>query len=130
MPEPGPRAAVLGQLDLIHDPCSVASGVPMGLTEMGLVAHVDIAPDGRVHIDLRLTSPFCHMIPFMQSEAVRLVGALPGVTSVTVAGDQGLDWSPDMIAPEAQERRRLRLEGVRSRTELTLSPTNPARGSD
>ena len=115
MPEPGLRAAVLGQLDLIQDPCSVASGVPMGLTEMGLVGGVNIAPDGRVHIDLRLTSPFCHMIPFMQSEAVRLVGALPGVTAVTVAGDQGLDWSPEMISPEAQERRRLRLDATRAR---------------
>lgn len=108
------RDAVLERLDRIQDPCSVAGGTPMGLAEMGLVAGVDISPGGHVHVDLRLTSPFCHMIAFMQREAVREVGSLPGVASVAVHGDQGLDWSPEMILPVAQERRRLRLEAMRN----------------
>lgn len=101
---------VLDRLDLILDPCSVAGGTPMGLREMGLVGGVTVSDDGDVAIDLRLTSPFCHMIAYMQEEAHRLVGELPGVRSVTVTGDRGLDWSPSLIAPEAQERRRRRLD--------------------
>jgi len=37
------------------------------------------------------------------------VGELPGVTEVSVRHDSGLDWDHDMIAPEAQARRRRRL---------------------
>lgn len=81
----------------------------MGLAEMGLVDHVDISPDGDVKIRLRLTSPFCPMIGYMTTEAIERVRSLDGVRSVAVQGDAGLDWSPDMISPEAQERRRLRL---------------------
>ncbi len=82
----------------------------MGLDEMGLVRDVLVSPDGDVTISLRLTSPFCHMIGFFQAEATKLAGALDGVRSVTVKGDMGLDWSPSLIAPEAQARRRLPLE--------------------
>lgn len=100
---------IRARLDLIHDPCSVAAGSPMGLDEMGLVREVAVSPDGDVTIDLRLTSPFCHMIGFFQAEAKRLAGELDGVRSVTVKGDMGLDWSPDLIAAAAQARRRLPL---------------------
>jgi metal-sulfur cluster biosynthetic enzyme len=102
------RAAILEALDGIQDPCSVAGGTPMGLSEMGLVGTVDI-DDGDVAIHLRLTSPFCHMIGFMKKEAIARVAALPGVRSVAVEGDSGLDWSPSLISPAAQARRDERL---------------------
>ncbi len=101
----GLRAAILERLDRVQDPCSVASGAPMGLTEMGLIGSVEIGDDGAVAVRLRLTSPFCHMIAFLQSEAQEQVGSLPGVRSVRVIGDQGLDWTPDLISPQAQARR-------------------------
>lgn len=108
--ESGLRAEILRLLDEIQDPCSVAAGTPMGLAEMGLVGSLWISPSGDVEIDLRLTSPFCHMIGFMKTEAMAKVGALEGVRGVTVTGDAGLDWSPELIAPEAQQRRRERLK--------------------
>ena len=111
--------AVLDRLDRVQDPCSVAGGTPMGLAEMGLVRSVDISDDGDVAVHLRLTSPFCHMIAFMQDETTKQVGSLPGVRSVRVDGDAGLDWSPDLIAPAAQERRRRLLP--------VLAPTRGAR---
>ena len=64
----------------------------MGLSEMGLIKTVRINPDGSVGIELRLISPFCEMISFMKSEAIAKVGALPGVTGVTVIHDSGFDW--------------------------------------
>lgn len=117
------RAEIRRRLDHIQDPCSVAGGTPMGLDEMGLVAGVDVSPDGDVRIDLRFTSPFCHMVTFMQDEAKRRIGGLDEVRSVTVVGDQGLDWSPSMIAPPAQERRRRRLEAIRDRGTLAVEET-------
>ena len=100
-------------LDEIHDPCSTAMSIPMGLAEMGLIKHVHVSTGGHVEVTLRLTSPFCEMIGFMKTEAIRRVGALEGVAEVAVNHDSGLDWDHDLIAPQAQQRRRLRLETLR-----------------
>jgi metal-sulfur cluster biosynthetic enzyme len=109
------RAAILAELDEIKDPCSMASGVPMGLAEMGLINSLDVSPDGEVAIRLRLTSPFCHMIGFFKTEAQRRVMEIPGVTSVSLSADTGLDWSPELISPAAQARRAGHLNEMQSR---------------
>lgn len=115
MPEPGGEllARIHARLDEIKDPCSVAGGTPMGLSEMGVIGSVDVSDAGDVAIMLRLTAPFCHMIAFMESEAVSRVGALPEVHAVTVTTDQGLDWTPDLISGDAGRRRRERVDGIR-----------------
>lgn len=97
-------------MNTIKDPCSLAAGTPLGLDEMGLVKDVAISPDGKVTISLRLTSPFCHMIGFFKSEAVRLVAALPGVSEVELVADNGLDWSPSLISPAAAQRRQVQID--------------------
>jgi metal-sulfur cluster biosynthetic enzyme len=111
--------AVRGILDEIKDPCSVAASTPMGLDEMGLVRSLEITADGQVTIVLRLTSPFCEMVPFMRNEAIEKIRQLPGVTGVTVEHDSGLDWDLDLIAPAARERQRRRLRTLR---ELATGP--------
>lgn len=100
MPDTGPlQARVLKRLNLVQDPCSVAAGRPMGLVDMGLIDHVDIDSDGRVDIYLRLTSPACYLMTFLESESIEQVGDCDGVTVVRVHPDEGLDWSPSRIAP-------------------------------
>lgn len=111
---PDLRAAIIAELDEIKDPCSLASGVPMGLAEMGLVDSIAISPGGEVAIRLRLTSPFCHMIGFFKSEVQRRVMALPGIASVTLSADNGLDWSPEQISAPAQARRAAHLRDMQS----------------
>jgi metal-sulfur cluster biosynthetic enzyme len=98
------------RMDEVQDPCSVARGTPMSLTEMGLVGSVRISSTGDVEIALRLTSLFCHMIGFMKTEAIAKVGALEGVRSVAGDGHTGLNWSPELITPEVRRRRSERLE--------------------
>ena len=108
------RARILGHLDEVKDPCSVATGEPMGLAEMGLVKSVDISEHGAVSVVLRLTSPFCEMIGFLKSEAVAKIAGLPTVASVTVESDSGFDWSPEDMAPHLRQRREERLRAVRA----------------
>ena len=108
------RAALNG----IKDPCSLASGVPLGLDEMGLVDRIEFADDGAVTLKLRLTAPFCHMIGFFKTEASRLLSEFPGVTTVAVEADNGLDWSPSRISVEGQAKRAVQLERMRK----TLAP--------
>jgi metal-sulfur cluster biosynthetic enzyme len=100
-------------LDGIIDPCSVSHGVPMGIEEMGLVRSVDIDDDGHVVVDMRLTSPCCLMVGHFSIETKARVGALPGVRSVEFRHDTGMEWTPSMIAPAAEARRRLALQVVR-----------------
>jgi metal-sulfur cluster biosynthetic enzyme len=106
--------AIMATLDQIKDPCSVANGTPMGLAEMGLIGALDIMATGEVAIEMRLTSPFCHMIGFFKTEAERLLMNLPGVTSVSLRGDNGLDWSPEHMTPVAQARRAHRLKSMQA----------------
>jgi metal-sulfur cluster biosynthetic enzyme len=108
-------------LDQVKDPCSVAASVPMGLDEMGIIKSVRVARDGRVEVEIRLTSPFCEMVPFFKRETLEKVGRIPGVTGVSFTHDRGWDWDPDMIAPAAQARRRERL--IRLRSLPTPGPT-------
>ncbi|MFS0737151.1 iron-sulfur cluster assembly protein [Sphingomonas sp. 1P06PA] len=109
MPEPTLRApsaaAIRRVLDEIHDPCSLAGGVPLGLDEMGLIDRIDISDDGAIEIRLRLTAPFCHMIGYFKTEATQRVMALPGVTAVALIADNGLDWAPERMSEAAQAKR-------------------------
>ena len=104
------RDRILEELDEIKDPCSLAAGTPLGLAEMGLVRELAIDADGGVTVDLKLTSPFCHMIGFFKTEATKRIGDLAGVTSVTLTADNGLDWSPRDISPAAAARRAQHLQ--------------------
>jgi metal-sulfur cluster biosynthetic enzyme len=101
-------------LDEVKDPCSVAASVPMGLDEMGIIKSVRVGGGGQVEVEIRLTSPFCEMVPFFKRETLDKVGRIPGVTAVSFTHDRGWDWDPDMIAPAAQARRRERLIRLRS----------------
>lgn len=93
-------------LDTIGDPCSVAQGVPMGLAEMGIVERVTVDREGHAEIRLRLTSPSCMMVGYFTVEAERLLLGIPGIRSVAVSTDIGLDWRPDMMSAAAKRRRR------------------------
>ena len=103
------EAEIRRLLNTVGDPCSVANGVPMGLDDMGHVESVDGSPDGDVQIKLRLTSPTCVMVSHFKGQAEELALTVPGVRSVGVSSDIGLDWSPDMMSASAQERRRAAL---------------------
>lgn len=107
-------AQIRDELDAIKDPCSLASGIPLGLTEMGIVDVVTVTPEGAATVSLRLTSPFCHMIGFFKNETDRIVGALPGINSVTLIADDGLDWSPSRISAAGQAKRAARLDAMRA----------------
>jgi metal-sulfur cluster biosynthetic enzyme len=91
-------------LDGVVDPCSIATGTPITLREMGLVQSVHI--DGEdVRVVLRLTSPICLQAGnILQAVEARLRAATNGTATCTI--DPVSDWSPEMMADAA--RRRLR----------------------
>ena len=104
------EARVRSCLRQINDPCSVATGHPLHLEEMGLVKSVDIDEEGRrAVVDLRLTSPTCVMVGYFVTEIQRLVTeAIPEIDDVKVLFDRGFDWTPDMMSEEVRRARAAR----------------------
>ncbi len=91
-------------LSKIVDPCSVGTGLPLNVLEMGLLRDIEIR-DGHVTVRLRLTTPMCMLVPYFLDEVQTRVGALPDVESVTCETDAGMDWEPMMMSEEARRRR-------------------------
>jgi metal-sulfur cluster biosynthetic enzyme len=92
-------------LERVVDPCSIATGVPITLADMGLVEDVAVT-GGRAQIRLRVTSPFCMHIGNIQERILHVVGEVPGVDDVDLEIDDGMNWLPSMMAPESQRRLR------------------------
>lgn len=98
----------------IVDPCTAATGSHLDIVEMGLVKDIDVS-DGIVTVDIRLTTPACHMVPYFIKEIQEHVEPLPGVDSVKVETDRGLEWTEDMMSSEAREKRQEVLDNYESR---------------
>jgi metal-sulfur cluster biosynthetic enzyme len=121
------EARVRACLHQVKDPCSVATGHPLHLEEMGLVKTVEVdAAAGRVSVDLRLTSPTCVMVGFFVTEIERLVKeALPEITEVAVSFDHGFDWTPEMMSDEVRRARAERFAAGADRLRRPLAQTVP-----
>jgi metal-sulfur cluster biosynthetic enzyme len=107
-------------LNEIVDPCSLASGVPIGLVEMGIVDSVRVHGDN-VSIRLLPTFPGCLYTAVFAGEIGRRLDGLawPGEVEVEVMTDGRL-WDEDRMSAEAQSRlRAVRAERRRQQSELT-----------
>jgi metal-sulfur cluster biosynthetic enzyme len=105
MPE---LADIQAALDRVVDPCSIATGVPISLVDMGMVKRIDL-DEGAVRIALRLTSPLCWQATNILAKVEELVGGIPGISSVACDFDTGNEWLPSMMADAARARlRRIR----------------------
>jgi metal-sulfur cluster biosynthetic enzyme len=94
-------------LSRVVDPCSIATGAPVNLIEMGLVKSVR-DEDGGIVVELRLTSPFCFQVGNIVDRIVELANR-EGVPRIRVDIDLRDEWLPSQMAPEAQARlRRIR----------------------
>lgn len=106
-------------LSEVVDPCSAATGSRLNVVEMGLVEDIEVEEgdgDGdQVQVDLRLTSPMCHMVPYFYEEIEGRVGDLPGVASATLETDGGLEWTEDEMTEEAKRKRQAVLDGYEER---------------
>ena len=104
-PRPATLADVRDALAGVVDPCSISTGVPLTLAEMGMVR--DIAVDGgRVAVTLVLTSPVCWQAGNIIQAVEASVSRLPRVTAVTCTVDHDAGWLPGQMDPRARQRLR------------------------
>lgn len=104
-------------LNRVIDPCSVTAGVPIGLTDMGLVENIHVN-GGVVSVDLVPTSVSCLLVGVFAEKAEAQIRGLPWVNEATVSLVAGEDaWTEERMAPSSrqmlEDRRRQSREAAR-----------------
>jgi metal-sulfur cluster biosynthetic enzyme len=97
-----PLRAALRQ---VVDPCSIATGVPIDLLDMGLVKDLRLE-GGIARVELMVTSPLCTQIGLITGQIMEVLTGVDGVDAVEVTVDARAEWWPDMMAASARERLR------------------------
>ncbi|MBW8269952.1 SUF system Fe-S cluster assembly protein [Caldovatus aquaticus] len=100
-PPPAPARVdeekVVEMLKTVFDP-----EIPVDIYELGLIYAIEIADDGKVKIEMTLTTPSCpsaQELPGQVEEAVRMV---PGVTDVAVEVVWDPPWDPSRMSEDAR----------------------------
>ncbi|MDB5584257.1 MAG: hypothetical protein JWR80_9433 [Bradyrhizobium sp.] len=82
-----------------------------------MVEKVELA-EGQVVVALRMTSPFCHALPYFEMEIERVLGGVPGIDTVKCTFDHGGNWEPDDMTVDARRKLAEQRAVVRSRAGL------------
>jgi FeS assembly SUF system protein len=96
-PRPIDEEAVINVLKTVFDP-----EIPVDIYELGLIYAIELGDDGKVKVEMTLTTPSCpsaQELPSQVEESVRLV---PGVTDVTVEVVWDPPWEPGRMSEDAR----------------------------
>ena len=88
---------IVSLLKTVFDP-----EIPVDIYELGLIYAVEIGDDGKVKVEMTLTTPSCpsaQELPAQVEEAVRLV---PGVTDVEVEVVWDPPWDQSRMSEDAR----------------------------
>lgn len=88
---------IVAALKTVYDP-----EIPSDIYELGLIYRVDIADDRQVMIDMTLTAPGCPVAGEMPGWVENAVGAVPGVSGVTVNMTFDPPWDQSRMSDEAR----------------------------
>lgn len=88
---------VISALKTVYDP-----EIPADIFELGLIYKIDIEDDRMVKIVMTLTAPGCPVAGEMPGWVENAVGAVEGVSGVTVEMSFDPPWTPDRMSEEAQ----------------------------
>jgi ATP-binding protein involved in chromosome partitioning len=83
------------------------------ITDLGMVKNVDIAPDGRVRVEVYLTVAGCPLRDTITREVTAAVTAVPGVSAVAV--------DLDVMSDEQRRELQTRLRGGRMEREIPFA---------
>ncbi|RYJ01555.1 MAG: SUF system Fe-S cluster assembly protein, partial [Acetobacteraceae bacterium] len=89
--------AIISVLKTVFDP-----EIPVDIYELGLIYAVEIEDDGKIKVEMTLTTPSCpsaQELPAQVEESVRLV---PGVTDVTVEVVWDPPWDQGRMSEDAK----------------------------
>lgn len=87
---------IIDGLKKVIDPCSKANGGDLNIVEMGLLKSI-IIEGGDIQINMRLTTPTCMMIYAFMQQIEENVNPIPGVDTISLETDDGLQWDASMM---------------------------------
>jgi FeS assembly SUF system protein len=88
---------VIEKLKTVFDP-----EIPVNIYDLGLVYNIKIERNGRVEIEMTLTSPNCPVAEILPIEVERKVISIAGVSDVHVEIVWDPPWSYDMMSDTAK----------------------------
>lgn len=109
----------------IVDPCSAATGSNLNVVEMGLIKEIEIS-GGHVDVEMHLTTPLCHMIPYFKKEAEERICGLEGVETVELTTDDGTEWTEEYLSEAAARKRQAVLDEQRAKYEREMVESGEA----
>ncbi len=89
--------SIVETLKTVYDP-----EIPVDIYELGLIYKIDVDENGRVGIQLTLTSPMCPVAGSLPPEVEAKVAAVPGVVDVHVDLVWEPPWNPSMMSEAAR----------------------------
>lgn len=94
------KARIVETMCTIYDP-----EIPVDIYELGLIYKLDVAPGGKVNIEMTLTSPACPVAESLPIEVETKVAGVEGVQDVNLE----LVWEPPYSMDRMSETARLQL---------------------
>ncbi len=91
------EAQVVEVLRTVYDP-----EIPVDIYELGLIYEVEASPEGKVNIEMTLTSPACPVAGALVGEVEAKVKAIDGVSETQVDLVWSPPWSPDRMSEAAR----------------------------
>ena len=91
------REALINALRSVFDP-----EISVNIYDLGLIYRLEFDPQGRVEIDMTLTSPACPVAGTLPHEVGRVIDAVPEVTDTLVRLVWDPPWSQAHMSEEAQ----------------------------
>ncbi len=89
--------AVIAACGTVYDP-----EIPVNIYELGLVYAIDIAPEGRVRVEMTLTAPGCPSAQELPEQVRDAIMAIPGVADASVETVWDPPWDPSRMSEEAR----------------------------
>ena len=94
------REKIIEQMRTVYDP-----EIPVDVYELGLIYQIDVQDDGRVQIEMTLTSPACPAAETIPVEVKAKAESVDGVTGADVK----IVWDPPWTQEFMSEAARLQL---------------------
>jgi len=89
--------AIVETLKSCYDP-----EIPVNIYELGLIYSINIDDEGKIDIEMTLTSPACPVAGSLPPDVENKVKAIPGVIDCKVRVVWDPSWSMDMMSEEAK----------------------------
>lgn len=97
---PAPKVnedAVIAAISTVYDP-----EIPVDIYQLGLIYAIEIADDGKVKVEMTLTTPSCPSAQELPGQVEEAVRAVEGVTDVDVEVVWDPPWDQSRMSEDAR----------------------------